>query len=267
MTSPCATCTLGCCRYYLVTITGYDAWVIANGMQLAPEQFLITVPQKVPSNRGFLLDRSEQTYDIALDKVPVEGNEKPCIFWLEMPSGVGRCGIYSLRPYVCQTYPAYFVDGEVTRRDDVLCPNEAWHDGTLQQDIWRDRLQRMQVEFDIYGLAVARWNYHVSHTPHLEKISVLGYYTYLMNFYTCLAPLRQQLNAVEWQAMCKSWSAACFKNRSPLAEKIDEMAPWATVIDGIRSVANHFFPNDVFPDGVPTSPENASSIARSSNSR
>ena len=40
--SPCADCTRACCRHYLVTVIGYDAWVIANGLTLAPEQFLAT---------------------------------------------------------------------------------------------------------------------------------------------------------------------------------------------------------------------------------
>ena len=38
MMSPCALCTRRCCHNYLVVITGYDAWVIANGLRLAPEQ-------------------------------------------------------------------------------------------------------------------------------------------------------------------------------------------------------------------------------------
>ena len=145
MSSPCATCTRQCCHHYTVTVTGYDAWVIARGLGMAPEQFLVIVEQREPNERGFLLDQSGSSFDIALDKAPATQPEKPCLFWFGLPSGVGRCGIYALRPYVCQTYPAFLVKGAVTRREDVLCPTPAWRDGVLQEPRWRDRLLEMQV--------------------------------------------------------------------------------------------------------------------------
>ena len=45
-----------------------------------------------------------------------------CVFWMPFGETSGRCGIYAHRPQVCRTYPATLVDGEVARRDDVLCP-------------------------------------------------------------------------------------------------------------------------------------------------
>ena len=127
MTNPCAECTRRCCHHYVVTVTGYDVWVIANGLRLAPEQFLVTVPQK-PSARTFRLDGSERMYDIALDKAKARTREKPCVFWLGLPGGGGRCGIYPYRPFVCQTYPAMLNGGDPLRREDVLCPGTAWRE-------------------------------------------------------------------------------------------------------------------------------------------
>ena len=244
-TSPCATCTRGCCQQYLVTVTGYDAWVIANGMHLAFEQFLVAVPQKEPGARGFYLDRSGRTFDIALDKQMTESDDKPCVFWLALPGGIGRCGIYQLRPFVCQTYPAYLPGGEVRRRGDVLCPEDAWRDGVLDRPFWRERLLRMQVEFDIYNLVVSRWNYHVEHTTHPERLSVQGYFTYLMNYYARLEPLRATLTGDEWKAMCAVWGICYTRGVSPLVVWVDEMTPWAHVVEGVREVAHAIFTDEL----------------------
>jgi hypothetical protein len=211
---------------------------------MAPEQFLAVVRQPKPNSRGFLLDRSEQTYDIALDKAPAETAEKPCVFWLGFPSGVGRCGIYSLRPYVCQTYPAFFQEQQVVRREDVLCPQGSWGDNTLQQPAWRERLHRMQVEFDIYALVVARWNYHVLHTPRPESVSVWAYYAFLLNVYTRLETMRKVLTVVEWQAMSEVWGSYYARGISPLRQETAEMTPWMDIIAGIRSLLQGFFPDD-----------------------
>lgn len=242
--SPCANCTLGCCRMYRVTVTGYDAWVIASGLNMAPEQFLVSVPQGAPNGYGFLLDGSGSKYEIALDKQRVESEAAPCVFWLELPGGIGRCGIYSLRPFVCQTYPAYFPAGNVVRREDVLCPDDAWRDGVLARPLWRDRLLRMQVEFDIYGLAVARWNYHVQHTAQHTPVSVLSYYTYLMNYYTRLDLIRNAVGAGEWKAMSEVWGLLCAKGASPLIEDLEQIEPWAQVVEAVRAVAHTMFADD-----------------------
>ncbi|HYP40167.1 MAG TPA: YkgJ family cysteine cluster protein [Chloroflexia bacterium] len=247
MPSPCADCTRGCCRHYTVTVSGYDAWVIAKNLHMAPEQFLVTVPQHTPNARGFFLDKTGTTYDIALDKTHGDA-EAPCVFWLELPGGIGRCGIYSLRPMVCQTYPAFLTGDVVGRRDDVLCADDAWRDGILQKPVWRERLYKMQVDFEIYGLAIARWNYHVLHTPHPEHISVLGFYTYLMNYYARIEPVRAQMSESEWQAMCERWGAACMRGTSPLVAHVDDLEPWSDVITAIYNITMDFFPSDLTPD-------------------
>jgi Fe-S-cluster containining protein len=256
MTGPCADCTRGCCRKYLVTVTGYDMWVIANGLNLAPEQFIVTVPQKTPTGRGFLLDPSSSTtYDIALDKQRVEGVrgpegtpliDKPCVFWIELHGGIGRCGIYPLRPYVCQTYPGTFVDStQVVRREDVLCPDDAWRDGALQRPIWRERVLRMFVEHEIYGLAASRWNYHVQHAPMPDRISPPGYYAFLMSYYRRLEPVRASLTPAEWLDMCDQWCECLREGRSPIERDYDRMKPWTAIMDEICAIASDFFPDDL----------------------
>lgn len=243
MTNPCAECTRRCCHHYVVTVTGYDVWVIANGLRLAPEQFLVTVPQK-PSARTFRLDGSERMYDIALDKAKARTREKPCVFWLGLPGGGGRCGIYPFRPFVCQTYPAMLNGGDPARREDVLCPAEAWRDGSLQMPAWRERLYRMQVEFDIYGLVVARWNYHVTHAARPDRLTPLAYYTYLMNFYARLAPLRARMTQGDGAALTTHWAASALAGVSPLVQAVPDLAAWDPLFEGIRAIAERFFPDD-----------------------
>jgi hypothetical protein len=229
-----------------VTITGYDMWVIANGLNLAPEQFVIAAPQKSPNGRGFLLEPSAgTTYDIALDKQRVDGEDKPCVFWIELDGGIGRCGIYPLRPYVCQTYPATFVDStQVVRREDVLCPDDAWRDGVLQRPVWRERVLRMFVEYELYGLAVSRWNYHVQHTPQPDRIDLFGYYAFLMAYYGRLEPIRAALGPSEWLAMCEQWCECLRDGTSPIELNFERMKPWAAALDEICGVPAGFFPDD-----------------------
>jgi len=207
MPNPCATCVLGCCHRHTVNVSGYDVWVLAVGLELAPEQFLHAVPLSMPAKHGFLLDRSGTSYQIALQKRASDIEHKPCIFLLELPDHTGRCGVYALRPFVCQIYPAYLRNGIVGRRDDVVCPDDAWRDGALAQPIWYERLTHHFVEEDIYRLAVARWNYHVLHASQLEAITPSEYYAYLIEFYALLEPVRAQLSAATWQAMCCRWEA------------------------------------------------------------
>lgn len=245
MSSPCATCTRRCCHHYIVTVTGYDVWVIARGLRLAPEQFLIAVPQWTPTGRGFRLDRGERTFEIALDKARARTKERPCVFWYGLPGGGGRCGIYPFRPQVCQTYPAVLHQGAALRREDVLCPADAWRDGALQGPPWRGRLTHMRVETDIYGLMVARWNQHVLATAHPERLSLAGYYAYLLAFYERLAPVRAMLDAAEWAALCDQWSWAVERGSSPLVEAAPALEPWAEVLAAIRAVAGEFFLDDL----------------------
>jgi Fe-S-cluster containining protein len=257
LTGPCTDCTRGCCFQYTVTITGYDAWKIARKLQLAPEQFLVTIPQKSANERGFLLDDSERTFDIALDKAPQEAESQPCVFWIGFPGGIGRCGIYPWRPYACQVYPARLNSGIPKKRDDVLCPDDAWRDGSLRQPIWRERLLRLQVEYDIYGLAAARWNYHVRNTPARHLINVLGYYTYLTNFYGRLEPMRDSFDDREWMELSERWGECWAEGFSPLVTRTSEMEGWFEVLDAIHLVANSFFPSDLPPQSEASEPDSS----------
>jgi Fe-S-cluster containining protein len=254
MTLPCATCPTKCCHAYTVAITGYDMWTIARGLRLAPEEFVRCVRQEqadsqsqsFPLSQNFLLDRSGASYVLVLDKQQVNRKNKPCIFWLGVPGGTaGRCGIYSYRPLVCRSYPASLVGEEVVRLEDVLCPVDAWRDGTLQRPSWRDQLLRLYAELNIYWLAADRWNKHIMRVAQVENITAYSYLDYLMNFYSRLEPLREASGDGEWNAMCAWWHKQKLQSINPLADKIDESQPWAVTIGAIRNVAEGFFAGEL----------------------
>ncbi|HYR62859.1 MAG TPA: YkgJ family cysteine cluster protein [Actinomycetota bacterium] len=240
--NPCASCTRRCCHHYIVTVNGYDAWVISSGLRLAPEQFLVPVAQKTRTPHGFEIDGSGRTYEIALDKAKARTKEKPCTFWVSLGEGIGRCGIYPLRPGVCQTYPAHIeASGLVLRRDDVLCPTEAFGAEVVGAPQWRQRLRQMQVQYDIYARAVARWNCHVGRTARPEHLSLFGYYNYLMHFYDRVAEAFGAGNEYDETAANECWGRLLARGFSPLAEDRPEMARWAGLVSAVREVAFGFF--------------------------
>lgn len=244
-TNPCAACTLGCCHRYNVNISGYDAWVIANGLQLPPEQFLSVIVETSLTEDSIMLDRSGISHQLVLAKRPTLQENQPCMFLIELPNGSGRCGIYHLRPQICRTYPAYLRSGVVGRRGDVLCPDDAWRDGILDDPNWYEQLASQFVEADIYELVVARWNFYVLQTPQPEVISLAGFYSYLLEFYARLERLRAHLPAADWAAMCRVWDTCFDDGVSPLLTERPEMRSWQATIDTIRAVGNSFFQDDL----------------------
>jgi Fe-S-cluster containining protein len=156
--SPCARCREACCREYLVTVTGLDVYRISRGLGLAPTQFAVAVDYDNPAT-GFRLDGSARRYRLALDKQRSPRHQGWCVFWMPLGDGLGRCGIYSLRPQVCRAYPATLIDGEVARRTDVLCPDGSWGPGSaLLSEQWRQRTERQYAELEIDAIVNRRWN-------------------------------------------------------------------------------------------------------------
>ncbi len=247
MTLPCATCHTKCCQAYLVALSGYDVWTISRGLRMPPEQFVRPVEQEKPDSRSFLLDRSGKSYYMVLDKLRTK-QSTACIFWMAVEGGTaGRCGIYPYRPLVCRVYPATLEGDGVARREDVLCPIEAWRDDTLQRPPWHMNLLHMQVDFDIYWLAAARWNAHVLRYDGVEGISLNNFLDYLMNFYARLEPLREGLGVDSWNEMCVWWDKLRVQSVNPLATGNDTSERWPTVVEEIRDIAETFFVRDFAP--------------------
>ncbi len=187
----CANCNGRCCYDYLVPITGYDAYVIASRSLLSMEQFVVVLPEETATPLGFVLDGSEQTYSLVLDKQRrSRAKRKPCVFLLTLPNGQGRCGIYSFRPLVCQTYPAMLHRGGVTVRDDVMCTKGSWNIAAMDLPEWRLSLLRGEMETAIYRTVVTHWNEGVRHGKVDKRHSPFEYFGYVMNAYSRIEAVR-----------------------------------------------------------------------------
>lgn len=202
--SPCGVCTR-CCVEYTVSITGYDVWLIASRLGLAPQQFAICYPVRAEHADGFRLDQTDVFYDIALDKVRVDRPHQPCIFLMELPGGGGRCGIYEHRPQVCQTYPSYLDGDVVALRGDVMCQTGAWNLSQMGLPIWQQRLAHFTVQRDIYSYIVNCWNQRVTHSLVGTRFDVAAYFDFLMNIYQELASCADGYTQVEWRKICDCW--------------------------------------------------------------
>jgi Fe-S-cluster containining protein len=173
--SPCATCHEGCCRDYLVTVSGLDVYRISVGLGLHPDQFAVPTSYGNPPD-GFRVDTTEQTYRLSLDKHRSGPSAGWCTFWMPFDGGRGRCGIYALRPGVCRTYPATLRDGEVAVRPDIMCPEGSWAASSdLFSARWRTRAERQYAELEIDAYLNRQWN----EVAELTAVPEDGYRRYL----------------------------------------------------------------------------------------
>lgn len=224
MSSPCSACTKRCCANYTVSVNGYDAWLIATRLRMPLASFLICFQvgeggDDPDDGRGFRLRPGGPQYDIALDKVGGFQRGNPCVFWIELADGRGRCGIYAVRPYVCQTYPAYQQSDLVMLRGDVMCPEGAWSLAGIDLPLFRRRLFEFRIQQDIFAALVAAWNQHVEREQ--RAFSTEEFYLHLMDSYDRLEEIRAQLSAEEARDLTVSWGGREAAAPSPLLVNLD----------------------------------------------
>ena len=242
MSSPCSSCTKRCCSNYTVTITGYDAWLIGTGLRLSLHSFLVYVPLDDGIDRGFRLAPGGPRHDLALDKVGQYQKGNPCVFWVELAGGRGRCGIYGQRPFVCQTYPAYQQDGDVVLRDDVLCPAGSWNLTGMDLPLFRRRLHRFRMEQDVYAYVVSRWNAIVEAKG---PQGLHAYYTFLMNVYDALDRFRRTVPEQRLAAAVERWGRLDARQPNPLLADVVTAAEreiLGPVLDGTRATVERLVP-------------------------
>lgn len=206
--SACATCPGRCCYEYLVTVTGFDLWNIASRLALAPGEFLAWFPTDAAVPGAFILDQGGQHFDIALDKVRDERRHRPCIFLVELPGGVARCGIHAARPHVCQTYPAHLDREVVALRDDAMCPTGAWKLGRMSVAGWRRQMREFLVHRDLYARVARAWNQRVEAAEPGRCFSIDAYYDYLLNVYPGLQATIDAVGPEAWETVIEQWGAA-----------------------------------------------------------
>jgi Fe-S-cluster containining protein len=244
--NPCAVCNQKCCYNYTVTVTGYDTWLIAKHLHLALEQFLIYFPASKANAGNFKLDNSEMNFNIALAKRENASDEKPCVFWLSLPGGYARCGIYPLRPLVCKNYPAFLGDGSVHLRTDVVCPQCAWNLSSMNIPLWRERLLRFQMEYDIYCYIVEQWNEYVQASLPEVVYPINVYYGYLMHIYNRLESVRNSISVEEAKSILQRWGQIAENRVNPLkyngeGENHGADSKGVDFISDMRETINTFF--------------------------
>lgn len=233
MSSPCSTCTKRCCAHYTVSVNGYDAWLIATRLRLPPASFLVYFPVAEDAERGFRLHPGGPRHEIALDKVGGFRRGNPCVFWIDLMNGRGRCGIHAVRPHVCQTYPAY-QDGDVVMlRDDVLCPEGSWSLSGMDLATFRARLHAFRIEQDVYAAVVAAWNDALEGSARGRTAD--DYYAHLMEAYDRLAAVRQALPADEERRLVAAWGALERSAPSPLLVDPGFTPGSAAILERIRA--------------------------------
>jgi|GEM_PF-472705 len=246
--SPCGQCSRRCCAEYTVTVTGFDIYRIAATLKMAPEQFIIYFPAGKDSEEGFKLDQSGDTYCVALDKAPGEAPYHPCVFLLELPGGFSRCGIYSCRPQVCRTFPAYLDGDAVSLRHDVLCPEGTWKLSQMNLDLWRRRLCHFRMERDIYSYVVEWWNGRVDRAEPGRQFYIQEYYAFLMNVYSRLEDLKETVSEKEWSRVLFEWGTAPAGQGNPFKGEIKKeleqpSRSWLDYVERIRNTVQDFFPS------------------------
>lgn len=182
-TGSCLGCSGYCCTVYTVPVIGYDVWRIVQGQQLAPVLFVKCDLEDVPTNTGFLLQVPGPTYGLSLRHAPARHDEHPCVFLIHLREGVYRCGIYTNRPLVCQTYPIRMHEQHLFVRSDALCPPGSWANLEHGQAPWRERLQQRQAEWQRYGEVVKYWNTMVRASNTSSGFDLDQYLAYLVNAY------------------------------------------------------------------------------------
>jgi len=250
MSDPCGTCAR-CCKSYVVTVCGYDVWLICTQLRFSPEQFLVVFPPAEPGLDSFLLESGGPPLGLMLDKQGPLKAKQPCIFLMHFGGGVERCGIYAQRPVVCQAYPMTLLHGDVQQRDNVLCPPDAWPAAAVRRPAWRAALQRQRMHFDIYRQAVMRWNARVIAAPG-RQFSVAEYFSYLLNVYDRLARLDGEMDEDELLRVRDGWgllrrTGASGESRpadgSPRQVRVPAGEfPWVDYLLRVKAMVDGFFP-------------------------
>jgi Fe-S-cluster containining protein len=232
--NPCAGCPAACCRRYLVPLCGYDVWLISTRQRLRPEQFAVVYPIDDERTEGFRLAADGSQFALSLDKQGQFRLNSACVFLVSL-GGHDRCGIYADRPVVCHAYPFVSKGPALAFRARVLCPDGAWSEGSLLERRRRRDVNRAEMQYDIYGEVVARWNARVEAAGPGREFSMVEYYSYLLNVYEGLARIDEALGPDAVESVVMSWRSM------PPAEEPEPA--WLGYVDRARALVDSFYPD------------------------
>ncbi|HEY3082183.1 MAG TPA: YkgJ family cysteine cluster protein [Chloroflexota bacterium] len=251
--NPCATCG-ACCRSYVVPVCGRDIWLITREQRLSPEQFTVAHPLPGPHPEGFRLEDGGRFYALALDKRGPFQLKRPCVFLVGLPGGHDRCGIYAHRPVGCRSYPMVARDGVIGFREDRLCPPDAWPAGEPGRPRWREAVEQVRMQFDVYAEVVGRWNARVAATPG-HRFPLGEYFGYLLSVYTQIAALDDALGTDALARVRSTWRAVPSHDGglAELRERADEH-PWLAYLERVVAIVAGFYPWVPSPGDRPITP-------------
>jgi Fe-S-cluster containining protein len=214
--NPCLNCPAYCCSENLINICGYDARVIARDLNIHPADFIGLAELHGKSPYNFILDNSGNAYYLVLNMRELADGSRRCIFALDLPNGVVRCGIYSLRPIACRAYPLILTDEEVVVKPWAFFNKEAWDIDQLDKSYWREELGRNDMEFSIYGYIVAVWNNTIRKRTESERLDFSVFFDFLFNIYRRLESERAEIPAEAWPEIWTQWRQITAQKSNPL---------------------------------------------------
>ena len=219
-TNLCDGCHGGCCRHYILTVTAFDIIRIADALGLKEVDICSFIPIKNHDHpQGVILKENSKHFPFSLltlkkiDSDVIKGTTR-CLFLVEGhrkeplnghetndhpgQNFFGKCGIYPLRPLMCQTYPysmANDIDASLISRSISekriqqsgyeLCPsttNWPWGEQNSFSDVDRisNQLAREQFELNTYNKFIKVWNNNVKSNDRNE------FFTFMRNVWSNL---------------------------------------------------------------------------------
>jgi len=147
-----------CCHTTKVVLSGLDIWRITQALELMPWEYTRYSDAPDDAMDGFRLRPEGPRYQVVLAKRGEVGPDgAPCIFLLKTNDGHAQCGLGSLRPKVCQVFPATVVD-DLLRVQSGACTCRRWSLLDLDVDRETAQLREMLEEAAEYSGIVAEWN-------------------------------------------------------------------------------------------------------------
>jgi Fe-S-cluster containining protein len=192
-------------------------------LHIHPTDFIGLAHLNEKSTYGFAIDSSERAYCLVLNMKELPDGNRRCIFALDLPNDVVRCGIHPLRPTACRAYPVAFVDGEVDVKPGALCPDGSWDISQLDSDKWQEELERHAMEFSIYAFLVANWNRAMMKQLKVEKPDFRPFFDFLVDVYGRLELARAAVPGEAWSGIWRQWRHCATDGLNPLCLKTSEI--------------------------------------------
>jgi Fe-S-cluster containining protein len=151
----CDGCDSKCCKKFIKFITIFDVARIVKELKIDVLDFLDLRPAyEIHSNYPRVIIKGEP-YLLGLDN---KMGRADCVFLMDI--GMSRkCGIYSVRPLGCRTYPYLLSsDGETLKlTSEFICPRQYWPEGK-EKEQYLALFQKQRTEKNDYELIVDEWN-------------------------------------------------------------------------------------------------------------